>query len=46
MNCTVGALSSNQNVGFFDRVPNAANHPDYPVTASSLGEHLIEKASR
>jgi hypothetical protein len=21
----------------------AANHPDYPVTASSLGERLIEK---
>jgi hypothetical protein len=46
MNSTAGALVSNQNVGFFGQVPNGANHPDYPVTASSLGEHLIEKASR
>jgi acid phosphatase len=34
---------SNQNVGFFDRVPSAANHPDYPFKASSLGEQLIKK---
>jgi phospholipase C len=34
---------SNQNVGFFDEVPNAANHPDYPFRASSLGEQLIKK---
>src|SRR6266436_7916766 len=34
---------SNQNVGFFDRVPSAANHPDYPFKASSLGEQLIAK---
>jgi hypothetical protein len=43
--CRPGALVSNQNLGFFDQVPNAANHPDHPVTASSLGERLIEKAS-
>jgi hypothetical protein len=41
-----GALISNQNAGFVDRVPNAAKHPDYPVTPSNLGERLIEKASR
>ena len=41
-----GALVSNQNLGFIDQVPNGANHTDLPVTASSLGEHLIEKASR
>jgi len=41
-----GALVSNQNLDFVDQVPNAANHPDYLFTASSLGEHLIEKASR
>jgi hypothetical protein len=41
-----GALVSNRNLDFFDQVPNAANHPGYPVTASSLGKHLIEKASR
>src|ERR1700724_3715318 len=23
----------NQNVGFFDQVPSAANHPDYPFTS-------------
>jgi hypothetical protein len=34
---------SNQNVGFFDQVPSAANHPDYPFTASNLGEQLIKK---
>ena len=34
---------SNQNVGFFDRVPSAANHPDYPFKASNLGEQLIKK---
>jgi acid phosphatase len=32
---------SNQNVGFFDQVPSAANHPDYPFTSSNLGEQLI-----
>src|ERR1700730_14847765 len=41
-----GALVSNQNLDFVDQVPNAANHPDYLFTASSLGEHLIEKAYR
>ena len=34
---------SNQNVGFLDQVPNAANHPDYPFKASNLGEQLIKK---
>src|SRR5947208_6919529 len=34
---------SNQNVGFYDRVPNAANHPHYPFKASNLGEQLIKK---
>jgi phosphatidylinositol-3-phosphatase len=34
---------SNQNVGFFDRVPSAANHPDYPFKASNLGAQLIKK---
>jgi acid phosphatase len=34
---------SNQNVGFFDAVPSAANRPDYPLKASSLGEQLIRK---
>jgi hypothetical protein len=34
---------SNHNVGFLDRVPSKANHPDYPFTASSLGEQLIRK---
>ena len=34
---------SNQNVGFFDRVPSAANHPDYPFQASNLGAQLIKK---
>jgi phosphatidylinositol-3-phosphatase len=34
---------SNQNVGFFDRVPSKENHPDYPFKASSLGEQLIKK---
>jgi acid phosphatase len=34
---------SNQNVGFFDQVPTAANHPDYPFRASNLGEQLIKK---
>ena len=33
---------SNQNVGFFDQVPNPANHPDYPFKASNLGEQLIK----
>jgi phosphatidylinositol-3-phosphatase len=32
----------NQNIGFFDRVPSAANHPDYPFTASNLAEQLIK----
>src|SRR5215510_1246157 len=33
---------SNQNVGFSDAVPSAANHPgDYPFRASNLGEQLI-----
>ena len=34
---------SNQNVGFDDQVPSAANHADYPFMASNLGEHLIKK---
>lgn len=34
---------SNQTVGFVDQVPSAANNPDYPFTASSLGEQLIKK---
>jgi len=34
---------SNQNVGFADEVPSAANHPDYPFMASNLGEQLIKK---
>src|SRR6202049_976152 len=34
---------SNQNVGFADHVPNAANHPDYPFMAVNLGEQLIKK---
>jgi len=34
---------SNQNVGFVDQVPSAANHPDYPFKASNLGEQLIRK---
>jgi len=34
---------SNQNVGFFDQVPSAANHPDYPFQASNLGTQLIKK---
>ena len=34
---------SNQNVGFFDRVPSAANHADYPFKASNLGSQLIGK---
>jgi phosphatidylinositol-3-phosphatase len=34
---------SNQNVGFSDRVPNAADRPDYPFMASNLGEQLIRK---
>src|ERR1700730_2731453 len=34
---------SNQNVGFADQVPNAANHPDYPFMAVNLGEQLIKK---
>src|SRR5436309_1802005 len=34
---------SNQRVGFFDQVPSAANHPDYPFMASNLGEQLIKK---
>ena len=34
---------SNQNVGFFDRVPSKASHPDYPFTSSNLGEQLIRK---
>ena len=34
---------SNQNVGFFDQVPSAGNHPDYPFKASNLGEQLIKK---
>src|SRR5947207_85486 len=34
---------SNQSVGFFDQVPSAANHPDYPFMASNLGEQLIKK---
>ena len=34
---------NNQNVGFSDQVPSAANHPDYPFMASNLGEQLIKK---
>jgi phospholipase C len=34
---------SNQNVGFFDQVPSAATHRDYPFKASNLGEQLIKK---
>src|ERR1700730_15362449 len=34
---------SNQNVGFFDQVPSTANHLDYPIKASSLGEQLIKR---
>jgi hypothetical protein len=34
---------SNHNVGFIDQVPSKATHPDYPFTASSLGEQLIKK---
>jgi hypothetical protein len=34
---------SNQNVGFADEVPSAANHPNYPFMASNLGEQLIKK---
>ena len=34
---------SNQNVGFADQVPSAANHPDYPFMAANLGEQLIKK---
>jgi hypothetical protein len=34
---------SNHNVGFLDQVPSKANHPDYPFTASNLGEQLIRK---
>jgi acid phosphatase len=34
---------SNQNVGFFDEVPSVADHPDYPFTASNLGDQLIKK---
>jgi acid phosphatase len=32
---------SNHNVGFSDQVPSAANHPEYPFTASNLGQQLI-----
>ncbi len=35
---------NNQDVGFYDEVPKAANRPDYPLTASSLGEQLIRKS--
>jgi hypothetical protein len=34
---------SNQNVGFSDQVPSAANHLDYPFMTSNLGEQLIKK---
>src|ERR1700716_771522 len=33
----------NQGVGFFDQVPSATNHPDYPFKASNLGGQLIKK---
>ena len=33
----------NQSVGFFDQVPSAGNHPNYPFTASNLGDQLIKK---
>ena len=35
---------SNQNVGFVDTVPNATNNPNYPFTASNLGQQLIAKS--
>lgn len=34
---------SDQNVGFLDQVPSAADHPHYPFGASNLGEQLIKK---
>jgi acid phosphatase len=34
---------SNQDVGFFDQVPNETTRPDYPFTASNLGAQLIKK---
>jgi hypothetical protein len=34
---------SNQNVGFSDQVPSAANHPDYPFMVSNRGEQLMKK---
>jgi acid phosphatase len=34
---------SNQTVGFTDQVPSAANNPEFPFRASSLGEQLIKK---
>src|SRR3954462_16011189 len=34
---------NNQNVGFSDQVPSAANHPNYPFTTSNLGEQVIKK---
>ena len=34
---------NNQNVGFSDQVPSAANYPNYPFTTSNLGEQLIKK---
>ena len=34
-NCSWLFSGSNQNVGFFDQVPSAANHPDYPFTAAA-----------
>jgi len=34
---------SNQNVGFFDRVPSRTTNPDHPFQASNLGSELIRK---
>lgn len=34
---------SNQNVGFFDVVPNEKNNPNYPFKAANLGAALIAK---
>jgi phospholipase C len=34
---------SNQQVGFDDKVPTRATHPDYPFVASNVAEQLIRK---
>ena len=33
----------NQNVGFYDVIPNSKNNPEYPFRSSNLGEELIKK---